>query len=175
MHSSYRTSVIVTSDRASSGAYEDKAGPAAVEWLTAMGFTLRGPAVIVSDDAARLIAALDFAVDDHDLIVVSGGTGISPRDITPQTLDRYADYPVPGIGEHLRRESFQYSTNAYLSRCGAWVRAGTLILALPGNPKAVVEQLGIVQDLLKPALDAVKGVCQHRHRTKSEEAHDQLR
>ena len=166
-----RASIIVSSDRAAAGTYEDKAGPAARERLEAMGFVVSAIAV-VPDERERIIATLDQVVPLHDLIVVSGGTGISPRDITPQTLEDYCDYDVPGLGEYLRRESFQFSANAFLSRCGAWVSGNTLILAVPGNPKAVVEQLDILKDMLPHALNAVKGTCQHRSRKDVPVHHD---
>ena len=154
--------VVICSDRASSGTYEDKSGPAASRWLVDNGFISRD-VIVIPDSSEMLTEIIQTSIlVDNDFIVISGGTGISPTDITPQTLDEICEYSVPGFGEMLRRESIKYSLNAYLSRCGAWVLKRKLIFALPGNPKAVVEQLEIIKDLLPHALDAVQGVCKHR-------------
>ena len=159
----YLASVIVCSDRASVGTYEDKSGPAAIEWLKRNNFT-PGSYNLIADDIQLLKRTVSAHAGDHSLVVISGGTGISPRDITPQTLRSFCDYEIPGIGEMLRAGSLKYSLNSYLSRCGGWVLGNALVLALPGNPKAVVEQLDIVSDLLPHALKAVAGKCDHRRR-----------
>ncbi len=161
----HQVAVIVSSDRAHAGTYVDESGPAAAAWLEEHGFAVAS-ITVVADEPADLNGAI-IGAKDADLIVLSGGTGISPRDVTPQTLDAICDYAIPGIGELLRAGSLKYSLNAYLSRCGGWVKDGQLILALPGNPKAVVEQLGIVADLLPHAVTAVKGKCHHRRKTES--------
>ena len=162
---SHTASVIVSSDRAFQGTYTDQSGPAAQEWLADHGYAVQGVQV-VADDQGMLAETVSAAVArDTQLVVISGGTGLGPRDITPQTLDHLCDYQVPGFGEMLRRESLKYSLNAYLSRCGGWVKGRSLILALPGNPKAVVEQLSILQDLLPHALKAVAGTCDNRRST----------
>lgn len=165
MKNGLKAAVIVTSDRASAGTYADESGPAAAEWLEARGYALLHT-VVVADDQNAVVNALLSALDHKaDLVVTSGGTGLGPRDVTPQALDRACDYHVPGIGELLRRDSLKYSLNAYLSRCGGWVKERTLILALPGNPKAVVEQLDILADILPHALASVRGECKHRRKT----------
>ena len=162
---SYAAAVIVSSDRAFHGNYTDQSGPAAVGWLGEHGYqVLRSQ--VVADDRSMLTHAVSALVDNHiPLVVISGGTGLGSRDITPQTLDQICDYGIPGFGEMLRRESLKYSLNAYLSRCGGWVKSRTLILALPGNPKAVTEQLSILQDLLPHALKALAGACDDRRST----------
>lgn len=157
-----KAAVIVSSDRASAGTYEDKSGPAAGGWLESHGFAVLGVTVI-ADEPNLLRETLHKLMDQRvDLVVVSGGTGLGPRDQTPQVLQDVCDYQVPGFGELLRQESLKYSLNAYLSRCGGWVKGRTLILALPGNPKAVTEQLGILQDVLPHALTSLRGQCSHR-------------
>lgn len=170
--------VLVSSDRSFTGAYEDLSGPAARDYLTGKGFDVNTVRVVPDDAGAiteAVLAALKGSEEARtpDLLVISGGTGLGPRDITPQTLDKFCDYHVPGIGEMLRRESLKYSLNAYLSRCGGWVRGATLILALPGNPKAVVEQLEILADLLPHALMSVRGECKHRRKTETSTAQNQ--
>jgi molybdenum cofactor synthesis domain-containing protein len=162
---SHTASIIISSDRAFHGTYVDQSGPAAQGWLKGQGYTVKGIQV-VADDRVMMAEVVNAAVSqDTSLIVISGGTGLGPRDITPQTLDEICDYAIPGFGEMLRRESLKYSLNAYLSRCGGWVKNRSLIVALPGNPKAVVEQLSILNDLLPHALKAVAGICDNRRST----------
>lgn len=161
--------VIVSSDRSYNGTYDDLSGPAALSWLNERGYAVSGPTIVPDDSNALTESVLTALAKGAELIVISGGTGLSPRDITPQTLDRLCDYSIPGFGELLRAESLKYSLNAYLSRCGGWVKDGHLILALPGNPKAVVEQLGILETLLQHALKAVHGECSHRRKTPGNE------
>ena len=169
-----KAAVIVSSDRAHTGTYEDKSGPAATSWLEAKGFEVFDT-VVIPDDQTHLIEAMMGCLDNKaDLIVTSGGTGLGPRDVTPQALDKACDYIVPGIGELLRAESLKYSKNAHLSRCGGWVKERTLVLALPGNPHAVVEQLDILADLLPHALAAVRGECKHRRKATDPDAERSL-
>lgn len=156
--------IIVSSDRAHTGTYEDLSGPAAKDWLEAKGFEVSGK-VVVPDEAGPLREMLDTYVSRGvNLVVVSGGTGLGPRDITPQVLEAACDYQVPGFGEMMRRGSLKHTMNAYLSRCGGWVKGRTLVLALPGNPKAVVEQLDIMADILPHALKSMHGKCGDRRK-----------
>ena len=119
---------------------------------------------VIPDNGDDLQVAVQGLATEVDMIVVSGGTGLGPRDISPQAIGAIADYDIPGFGELLRKESLKYSLNAYLSRCGAFVVQKKLVLVLPGNPKAVVEQLDILADLLPHALCALKGECKHRRK-----------
>lgn len=157
--------VIVSSDRAHEGTYEDKSGPAAAAWLECHKFGVTG-VIVIPDEPNLLRETLQTLVEQRtDMVVISGGTGLGPRDVTPQVLDEVCDYPIPGFGELLRQGSLKYSLNAYLSRCGGWVKVHTLVLALPGNPKAVTEQLGLLEDLLPHALQSIHGQCAHRRKT----------
>lgn len=165
MSEARKAHVIVCSDRSFNGTYEDQSGPAAKAWLTEKKFETTGPTVVPDDANVLSETVLSAIAAGTDLVVISGGTGLSPRDITPQTLDRLCDYNIPGFGELLRAESLKYSLNAYLSRCGGWVKDQRLVLALPGNPKAVVEQLGILEGLLDHAMKAVHNECAHRRKT----------
>ena len=165
MNEPVRAKVLVSSDRASDGIYGDLSGPAAANWLELHGYKVDGIQV-VADDWSDLSQAIESHCSDGiKLLVTSGGTGLGSRDITPQVLDKIADYSIPGFGELLRRESLRYSLNAYLSRCGGWVKGRTLVLALPGNPKAVCEQLDILSDLLPHALKSLDNSCSDRRPT----------
>ena len=163
MEKQYKSHVIVSSDRASQGTYKDEAGPAAEKWLKKHQFNNTGVTVI-PDDEERIRMEVLTTLQGVELLVVSGGTGVGPRDVTPQVVKSVADYEIPGFGELLRQGSLKYSLNSYLSRCGAYVKKNKLILALPGNPKAVTEQLDILKDLLPNALCALRGECKHRNR-----------
>ena len=154
--------VIVCSDRAYEGVYPDESGALAHRWLKDAGYDSLGVTVI-PDNEEKLHEVLTNFLPQVDLIVISGGTGLGPRDITPQFLHHFTDYEVAGFGELMRRESCKFSANAYLSRCGAWVKEQKLIVALPGNKRAVEEQLDIVADILPHAVMSLKGECRHRH------------
>jgi molybdenum cofactor synthesis domain-containing protein len=158
-------SIIVSSDRAHSGAYQDKSGPAASAWLSEHEYKVDSVHIVPDEREALARAVLNQVELKTPLIIISGGTGLGPRDVTPQVLDELCDYNIPGFGEMLRFQSLKYSLNAYLSRCGGWVKNRCLILALPGNPKAVVEQLTILEDLLPHALKALSGTCENRRST----------
>ncbi|MEZ4742522.1 MAG: MogA/MoaB family molybdenum cofactor biosynthesis protein [Bdellovibrionota bacterium] len=161
----WRVGVVISSDRAYQGRYEDKTGPAVKAWIEAqLEFTLGEMAVIPDDESALKEKASDMLVR-NDVVIVSGGTGLGERDITPQTIEALSDYCIPGVGELLRAESLKYSLNAYLSRCGGWVKQQKLILALAGSPKAASEQLDILRDLLPHLILSLRGLCKHRRRT----------
>lgn len=164
-----RAMVVVSSDRAFQKVYADEAGPVAKAWLEDHGFFVP-KVLVVPDDREALLKALEDhhhdpekPQDSMDLIVVSGGTGLGPRDHSPQVIARYADYEIPGFGEIMRSESRSYSPKALLSRCGAWVIGTQLIIAVPGSPKATKEQLDICRDLIPAALKALKNQCDHPH------------
>ncbi len=168
MEKQLKSHILVSSDRASHGSYKDESGPAAEKWLKKHKFQCTGVTVI-PDDEERIRVEVLMALHDVDFLIVSGGTGLGPRDVTPQVVRSISEYEIPGFGELLRQESLKYSLNSYLSRCGAYVKNNKLILALPGNPKAVTEQLDILKDLLPNALCALKGECKHRNRTNPRE------
>ncbi|MBF0443008.1 MAG: MogA/MoaB family molybdenum cofactor biosynthesis protein [Oligoflexales bacterium] len=158
---SFKAAIIVSSDRAYQGIYRDESGPSAKQWLESKGFSVLDVRV-VPDDRDRLLAEIEDCLKISDFIVISGGTGLGPRDLTPQILDEYCDYSIPGIGEYLRSGSLKYSLNSFLSRCGGWVKGGKLVLGLSGSPKAVKEQLGILGDLIQHSVWSLKGECHHR-------------
>ena len=133
--------------------------------LEQVGFRVNSAQSVLPSSEALQHAVLKTIVG-VDMVVVCGGTGLSPKDITPQTLERVCNYPIPGIGELLRAESIKFSRNSYLSRCGGYVCSGRLVLAIPGNPIAAAEQLGILKDLLPYAIDAIRGRCKDRRKVK---------
>jgi molybdopterin adenylyltransferase len=149
----FKAALIVLSDRAASGARADECIPVMKERLGAAYAIVRER--VLADDPAALQAELIELADSHaaDLIVTSGGTGLSPRDRTPQATSAVLDYEVPGIAEAIRAAAVAHTKSAMLSRALAGVRDRTLIVNLPGSPRAVSESLDVVVPVLAHALE----------------------
>ena len=126
--------VLTISDRASQGVYEDKSGPAIESILAEKLPETAIERLIVSDDANAIEETFSSHLD-NDVIVTTGGTGIGPRDITPDITEKFCDRLIPGIAEYLRNESLKQTINAVLSRGVAGVKGNTLIVNLPGSVK----------------------------------------
>src|SRR5437867_11706973 len=134
-----RAHVITVSDGVSAGTRDDISGPAVIELLKAAGFQVSGPEV-VPDKQERISDAIAAAVvDGQDLVVTTGGTGLGPRDVTPQATAMLIDYEVPGISELMRRSGATSTPMAVLSRGLAGVRGHALILNRPGSRKGATE------------------------------------
>ncbi|MDQ2991672.1 MAG: MogA/MoaB family molybdenum cofactor biosynthesis protein [Candidatus Eremiobacteraeota bacterium] len=149
----YRVALIVLSDRAASGEREDGCIPVMREKLEGAYEIVR--ASVLPDDPSALQADLIDLCDRGaaDLILTSGGTGLAPRDRTPQATAAILDYDVPGIAEAIRAASMQIVKSAMLSRALAGVRHRTLIVNLPGSPKAVAESLDVILSTLPHAME----------------------
>lgn len=149
---SYRVAVIVLSDRAAAGTRPDGCIPVVRE-LLGSAYELVDERVLPDEPAALQAALIELAESDFALVLTSGGTGLGPRDRTPQATSAILDYEIPGIGEAMRTASAQFVKTAMLSRAVAGVRNRTLIVNLPGSPKAVRETLGVLLPALPHALD----------------------
>jgi molybdopterin adenylyltransferase len=136
--------IITVSDRASAGEYKDLGGPALKEAAQKAGWQVLSEAV-VPDDAGRIQEAIrSFAQQGCGLILATGGTGIGPRDVTPEAIRAIMRVEVPGFGEVMRAESMKITPNAILSRSLAAIVEDSLVIALPGKPSGAVECLGFV-------------------------------
>ena len=111
----------------------------------------------VGDNKGRIVETLKMASERSDLVLTTGGTGLAPRDVTPQATLHAIDYEVPGIAEAMRSASLKVTPAGMLSRAVAGVRRGTLIINLPGNPKAVRENLGAIAAALPHAVSTLRG------------------
>ncbi|WP_319416508.1 MogA/MoaB family molybdenum cofactor biosynthesis protein [Marispirochaeta aestuarii] len=131
-----KLSVITISDRASRGEYQDLSGPAIMELLRDSFPEADIRNVIVPDDADALLSAFT-AHANADYILTTGGTGISPRDITPETTEKWCEKALPGIAELLRAKSYEETPNALFSRGYAGIRGKTIVVNFPGSVKAV--------------------------------------
>ncbi|MCR4807118.1 MAG: MOSC domain-containing protein [Lachnospiraceae bacterium] len=154
----FRVAVIVLSDRASAGEYNDLSGPKACEILKGKGYEII-ESMVIPDDKDRLKAELIRLSDgrEADLIITSGGTGFSPRDITPEVTLEVAERNAPGIAEYMRMRSVEVTDRAMLSRGVSAIRGKTLIVNLPGSPKAVEECLGFILGALEHGLKILRG------------------
>ena len=157
------TVVVTISDACAHGEREDTSGAALVELLAELGATIV-ETKILSDDLDPLAQALRAYTDrsDIDLIITTGGTGLGPRDNTPEATQRVIEREAPGIAETIRAETLKATPMAMLSRGICGVRSGTLIINLPGSPKAVRESFAVIAPVLPHALDLLAGKTAHR-------------
>lgn len=151
-----RALAITVSDRASSGVYADRGGPVLVSLLVDAGCEVDGPLVI--PDGEPVEAALRSALTSgYDVVVTTGGTGLSPRDQTPEMTARVLDREVPGIAEAIRAAGRVGVPAAVLSRGLAGVAARTLIVNLPGSPGGVRDGMAVLAPILRHAVDQIAG------------------
>jgi molybdenum cofactor synthesis domain-containing protein len=158
MDSKIKAGILTISDKGSQGKRTDESGPVAAEILQDDGFLIQEQAV-VPDQRQDIIDTLRHWVDDLclGLIITSGGTGLSPTDVTPQAMEGVVDYQVPGMAEAMRAESLKKTPHAMISRAMVGVRKSTLIINLPGSPGGVRDNLTTVLPALKHAISKLQG------------------
>ena len=154
----YRAAVLTVSDRSFRGERPDAGGPLVAEILKNAGYEIVS-ITIVPDEQADIEAALCQIADQNaaELLVTTGGTGFAPRDVTPEATLAVCDRLTPGIPEAMRYASLQITPRAMLSRAQAGIRGGTLIVNLPGSPKAAKENLEAVLPTLSHGLEMLSG------------------
>ena len=153
-----KVALITISDGCFHGAREDRSGQVLADLVMASGFTLVSREIL-PDDQERLSARFREICDDDrpDLLVTTGGTGLGPRDVTPEAVAQIADRSIPGLGELMRAEGVKTNPRAALSRSAAVMRKSTLILILPGSPAGARESLEAVLPLLAHAVEIIRG------------------
>ncbi|MFJ2960392.1 molybdenum cofactor biosynthesis protein B [Streptomyces sp. NPDC087270] len=151
-----RALAVTASNRASAGVYEDRGGPLIVAALAEWGFAVDGPQVVPDGEPVRevLIAAVDAG---YDVVVTTGGTGISPTDRTPEVTRAVLDYEVPGIAEAIRAAGGRKVPTAALSRGVAGVAGRTLVVNLPGSTGGVKDGLAVLAPIVVHAVDQIRG------------------
>lgn len=155
---SIRTAIMTLSDKGSAGEREDESGQIIRELIANLGAS----AVhyeILPDEKSRIIETLKRLSDSGniDLILTTGGTGVAPRDVTPEATLAVIDRELPGMAEAMRAESLKKTPHAMISRAVAGIRKQTLIVNLPGSPKAVRENLAVILPALPHAIEKIKG------------------
>ena len=163
-----RAAVLIASDSRSAGQREDLAGPAAATALRRIDIDTDCVEVVPDDEdiIATRLQVLSLK-DDISLILTSGGTGLSPRDVTPEATRRVVEREVPGIPEMLRQKSAALTPMAALSRGTAGILNRTLIINLPGSPKAVAESISFLSPILPHAIETVLGRAEECGRSRS--------
>jgi molybdopterin adenylyltransferase len=156
--SQIRAAILTLSDKGSRGERVDGSGPALSAWLAERGVSTVH-AQIIADEHDQIVAVLsDWADRDiADLILTTGGTGVSPRDVTPEATTQVCSRMIPGLGELMRLESLKITPMASLSRAAAGIRGRSLIINLPGSPKGAVENLAAVWPVIGHAVEKIRG------------------
>jgi molybdenum cofactor synthesis domain-containing protein len=153
-----RAAILTVSDKGSRGERDDQSGPALATWMTERGVEVKALAMVADEESLIAAALRDWADEGEiDLIVTTGGTGVSPRDVTPEATTTVLERVVPGFSEVMRAVSLRKTARAMLSRGVCGIRGRVLILNLPGSPAAAVENLEAVWDAVPHAVKKIQG------------------
>jgi molybdopterin adenylyltransferase len=150
--------IITVSDKGSQGKRQDLSGPAIAEMLAGAAIEIKHT-IIIPDEIDQIQKAIvNFAdIEKLDLILTTGGTGVSPRDLTPDATLEVIDKQIPGMAEAMRQKSLLVTPHAMISRALAGIRGRCLIINLPGSPKGAKENLAVILPALKHAIEKIKG------------------
>jgi molybdopterin adenylyltransferase len=153
-----RVAVVTISDSVSSGKSEDRSGPAVVARCKELGWQVAS-SHLLPDDRAAIVTLLKKTADanEADVILTTGGTGVGPRDVTPEATLAVVERLIPGFGEHMRLAGSKKTPRAILSRAVAGIRATTIIINLPGSPRGAVESLDAIAEFLPHAVSILHG------------------
>jgi molybdenum cofactor synthesis domain-containing protein len=157
-----RVAIVTISDSAVAGTREDISGPALEGRVVELGWTVEKRALVPDD--RTLIAKAIVNLCDCDLILSTGGTGLAPRDVTPEAVKLIAEREIPGFGERMRSEGLKSTRFAPLSRGGAVTRGTALIVMLPGSPRGAVDSLNAVAGLIPHVVDLLHGRTEHKEK-----------
>jgi molybdenum cofactor synthesis domain-containing protein len=157
-----QVAIVTISDSAAEGSREDLSGPALEQRVVELGWTVAQRALI--PDERSLIAKTVANLCSCDVVISTGGTGLAPRDVTPEAMKMIADREVPGFGELMRSEGLKSTPFAPLSRGGAVTRGSTLIVMLPGSPRGAIESLNAVSKLIPHVVDLLHGRTEHKEK-----------
>lgn len=150
--------IITVSDKGSQGKRKDLSGPAIAEMLAGAAIEIKHTIIIPDETDQIKEAIIDFAdVKKLDLILTNGGTGVSPRDLTPDATLQVIDKQIPGMAEAMRQESMKVTPHAMISRAVVGIRGRSLVINLPGSPKGAKENLAVVLPAIKHAIEKIKG------------------
>lgn len=153
---SLKIAVLTVSDRSYQGERADQSGPALVEKISSQGWEVTSTAIVPDDQALIIDKLRTWSDGEVDVILSTGGTGFSPRDITPEATKAVIERMAPGIAEAMRAASLDITPHAMLSRAVAGIRKRTLIVNLPGSPKAALENLEVILPVLPHAVDLLR-------------------
>ncbi len=151
--------VLTTSDRSAAGEREDASGEVIQARLEGMGFDVER--AVVADEIELIAASIREAARQHPLVVTTGGTGLTPRDVTPQATSSVIDFEVPGLAEAMREAGRRQTPMASLSRAIVGVCGRTLVVNLPGSPRGAQQSLDAIADVLPHALETLAGPFDH--------------
>jgi len=153
----FKAAVLISSDRSYNGVRPDKTGPGLKDYLEAAGYPV-AYLEIVPDEKQAIVAALRKWIDAGiNLILISGGTGLSPRDVTPEATLEVIERRIPGMEEAMRQASFKIHPHAILSRAVVGCVGESLIIDLPGSPRGALENLQVIEPALMHALELITG------------------
>jgi molybdopterin adenylyltransferase len=157
-----RAAVVTISDSVVAGTREDRSGPALRDRAQALGWTVSAME-LAPDESGQIAAVLRRLADSGEVAVIltTGGTGVAPRDVTPEATRGVIEREIPGLGELMRAEGVKFTPTAVLSRGLAGVRGRTLIVNLPGSPKGAVESLDAIVKLVPHIVDLMEGRTSH--------------
>jgi len=154
----FRAGIITVSDKGSQGKREDLSGPAIAEMLAGAAISIAKTTIIPDEvDQISQTIILFADVEKLDLILTTGGTGVSPRDLTPDATLKVLDKEIPGMAEAMRYASMKITPHGMISRAVAGIRGRSLIINLPGSPKAAVENLTVVLPALAHTIEKIQG------------------
>lgn len=151
-----RVAILTVSDRSARGERPDASGPALVEAVQAQGWQISATLIVPDERDAIQETLIAWCHQSIDIILTTGGTGFAPRDITPEATQAVIERPAPGLAEAMRQASLKITPHAMLSRAIAGIRGRTLIINLPGSPKAAVENLNTIFPVLPHAVELLR-------------------